>query len=115
MGHDWVKMGHNSPALTKIWVLQTTWTDLSIELQDIVGGIWRNAELGNDHYICKTSIIDLIQMNDEGYTAEKWRWGEAEEEKIGWVVEPLDLTPLIKYLEDKGISVEEEVWLHLWW
>lgn len=116
MSHDWVAMGHgNSPALSKIWVLQTTWTDLSVELQDIVHALWQANELGNDNYILKTSIIDLAQMNDEGMTSQKWYWGSTPEERKGWVEEPLDLRPLITYLEDKGIETKEEVWLHLWW
>lgn len=101
------------PALTKIWVLQTTWTDLSVELQEIVSGLWRNRELGNDNYIYKTSCADLAEMQEEGITAEKWYWGETEEEKRGWVEEPLNLQPLIDYLEEKGVG-NEEVWLHLW-
>lgn len=116
MSDDWVKMGYgNTPALSKIWVLQTTWTDLSVELQDIVGALWRTAELGNDNYIYKTSIIDLAQMSDKGVTAQKWYWGETKEEQIGWIEEPLDIKPLITYLEEKDIGVKEEVWLHLWW
>lgn len=102
------------PALSKIWVLQTTWTDLSVELQEIVSGLWRTFERGNDYYIIKTSVADLAEMQDDGITAEKWYWGETEEEKRGWVKEPLDLQPLIDYLEEKGVG-EEEVWLHLWW
>ena len=92
----------DAPALGKTWVLNAQWTDCPKEVKDEIREIWSHYELGNDNYIWKTSIADLLENQKE----------QAEEE-CGWMCPP---SPnLITYLRAHSLSEDEEVWLHYWW
>ena len=114
MSQDWNKLfGHeHPPALSKVTVLQTTWTDCPEDIQKIIETLWQVRELSNDHCIYKTSIKRLAGMLKDNFECEQWQ----EEEPSGWVTKKLDLQPLIDYLKAHNVTDEtEEIWLHLWW
>ncbi len=87
---------NTSKALNKVWVLSTTWTDCPEEVKDVVRGMWRERELGNDHYVIFTSIDSLKEEID---------FEESKE----------NLQIIVDYLESKGVGPEEEVIIHYWW
>ncbi len=112
----------NVPALKKQWVLDAQWTDCPEDVETVIKHLWRYYELGNDNYMLRRSINDLLEMTDDHedesvieITVEQWFWGETDEEKKGWVEAPASLTPLIQYLREKGIADDEQVILHWWW
>ena len=116
MATDWAawQQKPQPPAISKITVLQTTWTDCPVEIQEVIGHMWRDRELGNDHHIIKTSLIDLSELISEGphmvnaYNSKK---GVREDIEINYQL-------LLDYLEKNlgpDAKADEEIWLHLWW
>ena len=105
----------NVPALKKQWVLDAQWTDCPVDVEEVIKNLWRTYELGNDHYMLRISIKDLQEKEDSGYEAEKWFWGEKDEDKKGWITVPSSLMPLIQYIRDAGIPDDEQIIIHWWW
>lgn len=113
---NWHSIPHEaSPALQRKLVLDAQWTDCPIEIENEVKKLWRFHELGNDNYILRYSINNLLEFNDQDFEVEEWFWGETEEEKKGWVKVPLKIKALIDYLRSKDIPDDEEVIIHWWW
>jgi hypothetical protein len=104
----------NNPALHKMWVLDAQWTDIPLEVEEVVKNLWRFYELGNDNYVLRKSREDLQELG-EGFECEQWVWGKTPEEQKGWVKRPTSLVPLIDYLREKGVPADEEVIIHWWW
>ena len=109
--NEWFGREH-PPALKKEWVLSTVWTDCPVEIQDIVSCIWTEYELGNNNYIHKTSIENLKEFQEES----KDRTWEIWDSKINkWSHIPINVQPLIDYLEALGVQEQESVIIHHWW
>lgn len=103
-----------NPALHKMWVLDAQWTDIPPEVEEVVKNLWRYHELGNDRYMLRQSIEDLLETN-EGFVCDQWLWGKTPEEQLGWVPTPSSLLPLVEYLREKGIPDDEQIIIHWWW
>lgn len=100
----------NVPALKQQWVLDAQWTDCPEEVEKEIKDLWRFHELGNDHYMLRRSISDLIETSDQGFEVEEW-----DNVAVEWKKAPLKVDNLISYLKDKGISEDEQVIIHWWW
>lgn len=98
----------DKPALHKMWVLDAQWTDCPLDVYQIIRRLWTVHNLGNDVYILRRSIDDLLELED--LFTEEW-----DNQKREYVTEPLDIYPLIKYLRDKGIPDDEDIIIHWWW
>lgn len=105
----------NRPAMSQRWFFDVQWSNCPEDVEQIVEDLWRYHELGNDNYILKRSIQDLKYLEEEGFEAEVWKWGETPEEKIGWVTEPKSIQPLIDYLSGFDIPEDEDIIIHWWW
>ena len=105
----------NVPAFKKQWVLDAQWTDCPPEVVEIVEALWRFHELGNDKYILRYDLNYYQELEDEGFNAEVFKWGEAPEDRIGWIKEPMSLKPLINYVKAAGLADDEEFIIHWWW
>lgn len=89
---DWnTKPCNGSPALSKVWYLDVQWSDCPVEVESEVIKMWRNYELGNDNYILKFTLEELL--NEE----------EAE------------LT--VKFIKERqpDIANDELIIIHWWW
>lgn len=83
-------------ALRKVNFLDVQWSTCPVEVEDQVKALWTLYELGNDHSIIKTSINELIDISED-----------YEENKTD---------AIIQYLEEQGITNEdEEIIIHWWW
>jgi len=105
----------DTPALHKMWVLDAQWTDCPPEVVEIIRNLWGYYELGNDRYMLRRSVNDLLEQHEDGFECEQWFWGATPEEQKGWVVAPCSLQPLIDYLRAAGIPDDEEIIIHWWW
>ena len=103
------------PALKQQWVLDATWTNCPLEVKQDIQALWRFHELGNDNYMLRRSISDLLELNDQGFEVEHWDDTLYAEKKIGWHKIPLRVDNLIRYLKDSGLKEDEQVILHYWW
>ena len=116
--------GENTPALSRKFVLEVTWTDCPDDVKRVVRDLWRHCELGNDDFYLRRSIDDMIesyqdwQKDDPTYDGppfeptmvDRWDRGLGD-----WKSRLLDVQPLIDYLRAQGVSDHEEVFIHYWW
>lgn len=105
----------NNPAMRQMWVLDAQWTDCPLEIEEIVKALWRHYELGNDRYMLRNSMETFLEMEEDGFQREVFKWGETPEQQLGWVKEPMSLMPLVDYVRSKGIPDNEEIIIHWWW
>lgn len=116
--HLWTKQGDPLPevpadanqCIKKIWFLDAQWSTCPIEVEEQVKDLWRVYELGNDHYMFKTSIEELIEI--EGNENEVERFSN---ELIQWVKVPLKTDAIVQYMREQGISDKDQVIIHWWW
>jgi hypothetical protein len=99
----------------KVWMLDAQWSTCPVEVENEVKELWRYWELGNDDYMARRSINDLLEMKENGFTVERWYWGEKREEQLGWVKEPGSVDIIIQYLREQGVPDDEDVIIHWWW
>lgn len=78
-------------AVRKVTFVDAQWSDMPVEIESIIKNLWRRYELGNDHYILKSSINDLLESDTDS-----------------------DL-PLIDYLREQGVADDEQIIIHWWW
>ena len=94
--------------LRKINFLDVQWSTCPVEVENQVKELWGDYELGNDHYIIKTSINELKEIA-----------GDIEYEEVDIYEEPIKFTEtsaIVQYLQEQGITdEEEEIIIHWWW
>ena len=116
-GDDWKESpgaGQESVQMKKI--IEAQWSNMPIEIYEIVQQLWRLWELGNDYFYQPITPNDVREQGEDGIIlGEEWRWGETQEEKLGWVMVSVDVKPLADWMESKGIESDEKVLLHYWW
>lgn len=84
--------------------------DVSEEVKDECALIWRWQEYGNDYYYYATTLADLRDV--EGY-GEKVSMYDS---KLGRRLDkPVVCPNLIKYLEEQGVTENENILIHYWW
>lgn len=96
----------------KVWLLDAQWSTCPIEVENQVRVLWRFGELGNDKYIFKTTIEELLEFQDnpEDYTCEQWN-----DEKRKWEEKPITTDAIVQYLREMGVGDNEQVLIHWWW
>lgn len=77
-----------SPGLKKVWFLDAQWSTCPIEVYNEVRELWKQYDLGNDHYMLKLAVEDM---------------------------EPEELPYLIQYIREHNIPDYEQVVIHWWW
>ncbi len=97
-------------AVRKQYILDAQWSDCPVEVETQVQDIWRLCELGNDNYIFKTSINNLLDTVEEGTTVDRWN-----DETHKWEEGPLMVDAIVQYLREQGIGDDEQIWIHWWW
>lgn len=75
------------------------WSDMPNNVADVIKKMWQDAELGNDHYILRQSIADMIE------------WMSYSEE----MREPLKLLIAYIYQQYPDVKPDEELLFHYWW
>lgn len=75
----------------KVWLLDAQWSTCPIEVYEQVQLLWQCSDLGNDNYIYKTTINDLV--DDECSITDA----------------------IVQYLREMGVDEEDEVLIHYWW
>lgn len=92
--HKWNPDKPNDPktksGLRKVWFLDAQWSTCPIEVENEVKMLWRDCDLGNDDYMLKRSVEDLLE------------WGDKTKY-------------LVQYIREHGIPDDEEVVIHWWW
>lgn len=73
--------------LRKVWFLDAQWSTCPVEVEDEVKELWKDYELGNDHYMIKRSANDLVE----------------------------DYPAITQYIREHGIPDNEDVVIHWWW
>jgi hypothetical protein len=100
--HLWAKRKGEPPPLIpdnanqgvqKVWMLDAQWSTCPIEVEEQVKGLWRSYELGNDRYMLKMSINDLLEIHSDEYPTDR----------------------IVQYLKENGVSDEDRVIIHWWW
>jgi hypothetical protein len=76
----------------KVFMLDAQWSTCPIEVEEQVKGLWLANELGNDRYMLKHTIEDLLEYSDEF---------------------PTDA--IVQYLRENGVPDDEMVIIHWWW
>lgn len=117
---DWEKKDISNVVggLRKIWFLDAQWSTCPIEVESQVEDLWRLHELGNDQYILKTSVNDLLEYGDNTLVE---RWINPEPGRNfqagvnGWVEQPLKVDAIIQYIREHNIPDDEAVIIHWWW
>lgn len=99
-----------SPGISKVWFLDAQWSTCPIEVEEQVKDLWRWNELGNDNYIIKTSIEELVNLQEENQLVETWI-----QEKGEWGKKSLKTDWIVKYLTEQGIPMKDTVIIHWWW
>lgn len=94
--------------LRKVWLLDAQWSTCPIEVENQVKDLWRLWKLGNDQSIIKTSVIELLELEEA--TVESWN-----AEKVAWEEKPLDVTYIIQYIREHGIADDDLVIIQWWW
>lgn len=96
-----------TPAFTKVRYLDVQWSTCPVEVEDQVRDLWRLFEYGNDHYICKTSINDLAELQGP---VDKFVDGK-------WQQVPMKTDAIIQYVReaDPDIKDEDLFLIHWWW
>ena len=92
--------------------MDAQWSTCPIEVENQVRVLWRFGELGNDKYIFKTTIEELLEFQDnpEDYTCEQWN-----DEKRKWEEKPITTDAIVQYLREMGVGDNEQVLIHWWW
>lgn len=105
--HDTPNSPDEPSGLRKVWFLDAQWSTCPVEVEDQVRDIWSYAELGNDQYIFKTSVEDLLEL--DGYVTRLRLEGG------GWGDRPIRTNAIIQYIREHGIADDEQVIIHWWW
>jgi len=121
-------MSDTPQAVRKQWVLDAQWTNCPREVEDQVKDLWRYHNLGNDNYILKYSVEDLLHLVEDGAKVEQWHEKpanmsyeectklERQGKKIwGWIEGPIKVDYVVQYLREMGVADDETVWIHWWW
>ena len=101
----------------KVYFLDAQWSTCPIEVEEQVKDLWRMYDLGNDRYMLRRSINDLLDdaSPEAGNMVEHWHWGPTKEEQLGWVEQPACFDAIVQYLREQGVPDDEEVIIHWWW
>jgi len=81
--------------LRKVWFMDVQWSTCPIEVYDEVRELWNMWELGNDNYIIKTSIEELVELGEEE--------------------EATSTRAIRQYIAEHDIPSNETVIIHWWW
>lgn len=84
----WDGPSDGESSVSKVWYFDAQWSDCPDEVEAEVQQIWKDYDLGNDHYMFKTTL-------DEGLFESYPR--------------------VYFWLEYKGVQKGEEVIVHWWW
>ncbi len=99
--------------LRKVWFLDAQWSDCPIEVEEQVKDMWRFWDCGNDKYIIKTSVEDLLETIEsyegDGPYMRKLVDGEWTDKHV------LKVDYVIQYIRSYGIADDERVIIHWWW
>ncbi|AGR47882.1 hypothetical protein PHIM7_178 [Sinorhizobium phage phiM7] len=108
---DWQNRAPDGePGIRTVWFLDVQWSTCPVEVQEQVVDLWRLNGLGNDKYMIKTSIIELAEMQDDGYEVDRF-----DSDKVQWTKGPLKVDAIIQYLEEHGVPIKDQVIIHWWW
>ena len=110
--------GAGKEAIQMKKVVEAQWSNMPIEIYNIVSHLWGYWELGNDYYYQPITPSEIFEhgTNEDGVIESKeWKWGETEEEKLGWVAGDIDVKPFAQWMLDSGIGKDETVLVHYWW
>lgn len=97
--------------LRKVWFLDAQWSTCPVEVENQVKDLWRLYECGNDKYIIKMDMKELINMaeNPHDYCAVERRVDGK------WVEGPIDVTAILQYARETGVQDDERIIIHWWW
>ena len=73
----------------KVWFLDAQWSDCPIEVETEVKKLWKDYSLGNDNFILKSDVQDLME----------------------------DYPVILQYVKEKepDIKDDEKIIIHWWW
>lgn len=75
--------------LQKVWFLDAQWSTCPKEVQKEVIKLWKDYDLGNDHYMLQLSVNDLLEFKNTEY--------------------------IVQYIREHDIPDDETVIIHWWW
>ena len=97
----------DNKALKTVKFLDVQWSICPIEVEDQVIDLWGLYEIGNDRFIIRTSINDLIELNND-IEIRKWI-------NNNWVNIKLKTDAIIQYLREQNLKDDEQIIIHWWW
>lgn len=96
--------------LRKVWFLDAQWSTCPVEVENQVKDLWNYHELGNDRYILKISVNDLLEIEAAEPTINKYFSNPSRREDV-----VLKVDYVIQYIREHGIPDDEQVIIHWWW
>lgn len=98
--------------LRKEWYLDAQWSTCPIEVENQVKDLWRLLELGNDHYLIKTSIEDLLEQEANECDVEQW-----DDVKSKWGKVKLKTNAIVQWIREQAPEMknDEFIVIHWWW
>ena len=99
-----------NPGVKKVWMLDAQWSTCPVEVENQVRDLWQYHECGNDHFVIKTKILDLISLQKEGEPVDRW-----DETQSKWVEGPIKTDLVVQYLREQGVHDDDLVLIHWWW
>ena len=78
---------HGRECIRDVKFFDVQWSNCPVEIEDEVIKMWRDWELGNDHYIVK------------------WEWDDISD----------DYPLVTEFLKSKGLTEKDIVIIHWWW
>lgn len=92
----------------KAWFLDAQWSDCPVEVENEVRLLWQVYELVNDNSMIKTSIVDLLVIDEDEKTSKDFVNGE-------WIEVSVSTKAIVQYLREQGVGDNELVIIHWWW
>jgi hypothetical protein len=112
--HKWHPETPNDPntkaGLRKVWYLDAQWSTCPVEVEDQVRDLWSLNELGNDQYMFKTTVDELIEIESNECIINKLFRDPIRREDT-----PVKTDYIVQYIREHGIPDDEQVIIHWWW
>lgn len=98
--------------LRKEWFLDAQWSTCPVEVENQVKDLWMLLEYGNDHYMIKTTINDLLEWETNDVPVRQW-----DDETSNWKNVKLKTNAIVQWIREQAPEMkdDEQVLIHWWW
>ncbi len=96
----------------KVWFLDAQWSTCPVEVEGQVKDLWRLNGLGNDRYVLRTSITDLLEYEIDKCDVEQW-----DSANIKWQKVKLKTNAIVQWIKEQAPEIKDDelILIHWWW